>query len=69
MITLNKTEQFIVFCIEMYKKEKGISGMHAYSDFKKYSVFDFLQSGYEVLHTQSHTYIIQEIIEFIQQRK
>lgn len=69
MITLNKTQQFIVFCIEQYKKSTGITGMQAYIDFKKYGVFSFLESGYEVLHTQGHRYIIQEITVYIQHQK
>lgn len=69
MIKLNKIDQFKIFCIEMYKNTIGISGMQAFSDFKNNNVFEFLNSGYEVLHTQSQSYIVAEIIEFIKNRK
>jgi len=46
--------------MEAYKNEKGISGAEALLDFKKYNVFNFLESGFEVLHTQSKKYIIDD---------
>lgn len=62
-------ERFIIFYLEAYKKQKNISGVEALEDFKKYNVFDFLEAGFEVLHTQSEKYVTDEIIDFINQRK
>ena len=69
MIKLNRTEQFQLFCLENYRIEKGISGVAALEDFNRCQVFDFLSSGYEVLHTQGKNYIIAEINDFIERRK
>jgi len=69
MIKLNKIQQFELFCLENYKIAKGITGKSALRDFKQYHVFNFLSSGYDVLHTQGKNYIVSEINDFIEQRK
>lgn len=62
---LNPVQSFQVFCLESYRSSKGISGIKALNDFKHARVFDFLASGYEVLHTQSKNYVISEISQYI----
>lgn len=62
---LNPVQSFQLFCLESYRSEKGISGTKALDDFKHARVFDFLASGYEVLHTQSKNYLLAEITEYI----
>jgi hypothetical protein len=69
MIKLNKIQQFELFCLENYKMAKGITGKCALRDFKQYHVFNFLSSGFDVLHTQGKNYIVSEINDFIEQRK
>lgn len=69
MITLNKIQQFELFCLENYKISKGLTGKSALNDFKKYHVFNYLATGYDVLHTQGRNYIIAEINDFIERRK
>ena len=62
---LNPVQSFQLFCIESYRSEKGISGTKALDDFIHAGVFDFLDLGYEVLHTESKGYLIAEITEYI----
>jgi hypothetical protein len=69
MNILNKIEEFQLFCLENYRAEMKITGKQALFEFKKFEVFEFLESGYEVLHTQGMKYIISEIKEFINSRK
>lgn len=69
MTKLNKIETFIIFCIEAYRNKLGLSGSDVINDFNRYNVFEFLENGYEVLHTQSMDYITEEIQEFIRARK
>jgi len=61
-------QSFIVFLLENYKTNTRKSGIEALEDFKKYNVFDFLKQGYQVLHTQSMNFIIEEIKEYINNR-
>jgi len=69
MNKLTTIQTFVIFCLEEYRKELNINGEEAIEVFENYNVFKFLEEYYEVLHTQSMKYIIDEIKEFIRQRK
>ena len=60
---------FISFCIEQYKTAKGISGSKAMTLLSKYGVLEYLAEHWEVLHTQSRQWIIEDIDDFIRTRK
>ena len=60
---------FISFCIEQYKSEKGLSGSKAVALLSEYGVLEYLAEHWEILHTQSHQWIIEDIDEFIRTRK
>ena len=56
---------FLSFCIEQYKKEKGISGAEAAQLLQGYGVLEYLKEHFEVLHTQSKQWLLADIDEFI----
>jgi len=60
---------FYAFCLERYKDFSNLSAEEILFNFRKYHVFDYLRDGFEVLHTQGETYIVNEIDMFIQTRK
>ncbi len=60
---------FLSFCIEQYKKEKGISGAEAARLLQGYGVLEYLKEHFEVLHTQSKQWLLADIDEFIKLRK
>ena len=70
---MNKKKQdiayFLSFCVEQYKKAKGIDGTEVIKTFAKYDVFDYLNNHFEILHTQSHQWILEDIDEYIEVRK
>ena len=70
---MNKKKQdiayFLSFCIEQYKKAKGIDGAEVIKTFAMYDVFDYLNNHFEILHTQSHRWILEDIDEYIEVRK
>ena len=70
---MNKKKQdiayFLSFCIEQYKKAKGIDGAEVIKTFAKFDVFDYLNTHFEILHTQSRQWILEDIDEFINARK
>ncbi len=69
MYTLNKIQHFQIFCLESYRSSLGITGNVALNEFKRANVFDYLATGYDVLHTQGKNYLIADIKEFIDHRK
>lgn len=60
---------FVSFCIEQYKKAKHITGAEAMRQLYKYNVLDYLGEHYEILHTQSRQWILEDIDEYIRLRK
>lgn len=62
---MDAIQNFQLFCLEGFRSTKGISGEEALAIFEEYGVFSFLQSGYDMLHTQSQGYILAEIDRFI----
>ena len=60
---------FLSFCIEQYKIGKRISGAESSEILGRYGVLDYLADHYEVLHTQSRQWLMEDIDEFISLRK
>ena len=60
---------FLSFCIEQYKNEHHLSGAEAMRLFADYGLLDYLSEHYEVLHTQSRQWLMEDIEEFIKLRK
>ena len=60
---------FLSFCIEQYKNAKGLTGAEAMHQLDAYGTLDYLAEHYEPLHTQSSQWILEDIDEFINQRK
>jgi len=69
MEKLNDIQKFTIFCLENYKIKNNISGNEVLNLFILHHIFEYLEDGYEILHTQSMDYEVQEIEEFIKQRK
>lgn len=60
---------FVSFCIEQYKNAKHLTGAEALQLLDKYKALDYLSEHYEILHTQSRQWILEDIEEFIKLRK
>lgn len=60
---------FLSFCIEQYKNEKEMNGAEVLETFARYGVLDYLNNHFEILHTQSRQWILEDIDEFINTRK
>lgn len=71
MVNLNSEEQvieFISFCIENYKVDHSLKGKEVTKLFADNNVIGFLADSYELLHTQSKRYIIEEIDLYLKNR-
>ena len=60
---------FLSFCIEQYKNEKGMNGVEVLDTFTKYGVLDYLNNHFEILHTQSRQWVLEDLDEYINTRK
>ena len=66
---MSKTLEFKVFCFEAYRAEKKLTGYETMELFKKYGVLQYLEKCYDVLHTTSRDYLIEDMDIFINARK
>lgn len=57
----NDITYFVAFCIEQYKNAKGIDGAKAASLLFSSDVASYLAENFNVLHTQSRQWLIEEI--------
>lgn len=55
--------------MEQYKHAKKLTGREAVARLDRYGVLDYLAENYEILHTQSHQWILEDIDEFIHIRQ
>jgi hypothetical protein len=66
---MSKQGIFLIFCIEMYKSAKNLTGKQTVSIFKQYGIIDYIVSCYEALHTTGINYIVEDIDLFIEARQ
>ncbi|MBQ3186752.1 MAG: DUF3791 domain-containing protein [Alistipes sp.] len=60
---------FLAFCIEQYMNEKELSHEETMSLLTECGALDYLAEHFEILHTQSRQWIIEDIDEYIKERK
>lgn len=62
--------KFTVFCIENVAAKLGADAEDVYKTLtdKSNILYGYIVPGYEILHTQSKEYIINDIIELMQER-
>ncbi|MBQ3635551.1 MAG: DUF3791 domain-containing protein [Bacteroidales bacterium] len=70
---MNKRNQdiayFLSFCIEQYKEAKGLTGEEAMLRLSEYGVLEYLSENFEVLHTQSRQWLMEDVDEYIKQKE
>ncbi|MDD2973090.1 MAG: DUF3791 domain-containing protein [Lachnospiraceae bacterium] len=67
---MNENElEFSVFCVENVAEKLDISGEEVYRLFtqKTNLLDDYIIPNYEILHTQSKEYIVNDIIECLEE--
>ena len=66
---MSKELPFLILCIEEYKNTKKMTGKSVLELFNRYSVCEYIQSFYEVLHTTGTRYIVNDIDLYIKSRQ
>lgn len=60
--------QFEVFCLEIYRAAKRLSGPEVVELFDRYDVFGFIEDCGDALHCQGEQATIADIDEYIRHR-
>lgn len=66
---MSKELPFMVFCIEEYKNQKGMTGREVADLFARFSVCEYIRTFYEALHTTGARYIVSDIDSYIASRR
>lgn len=62
--------EFAIFCIECVAERLGVGAERIYRAFTEQSdiLNGYIVPGYDVLHTQGREYIVDDLIELMQER-
>ena len=60
---------FLSFCIEQYKNKHKMPGEKVATLFEGCGVLSYLEDNFEVLHTQGHQWLLEEMEELINKQK
>ena len=66
---MSRQGDVMVYCTELYKSAKNMTGKQVSDLFTKYHVWDYIYSCFEALHTTGANYIVNDIDEYITARQ
>ena len=66
---MTNESQFLIYCIQKYSQIKNIPGSDVVDLFDKYSLQDYILEFSELIQAQGDLAIVDEIDEFIKERK
>jgi hypothetical protein len=66
---MSREGNFLIYCLEIYKAAKRLTGKQVIDLFTYYDVTGYLLSCYEALHTTGTNYIVNDIDLFIEARQ
>lgn len=65
---MSRQGNFLIYCTELYKTAKKLTGKQVSELFSRYDVWDYIYSCFEALHTTGANYIIEDIDQYIEVR-
>lgn len=66
---MSRETDFYIYSLERYRFIKGLTGAEAASLFEENDIYGYISQYFEVLHTMSDQLIVQDIDEYIADRK
>ena len=66
---MTRRGDFLIYCVEIYKNARHLTGQEVSRLFTRYDVWDYIYSCFEALHTTGENYIIEDIDLYISERK
>lgn len=64
----NTIPAFVTFYIEQYKNLKNISGEKSMQILSDSGVLDYLAENYDILHLESHHWLLKEIEDLVESK-
>ncbi len=66
---MSEEGKFLIYCMERYRYAKKLSGAEVADLFEKYQVSSYILKFFPSLHTMGEEYIIEDIDEYIADKK
>lgn len=66
---MSRQGNFLIYCVEIYKYAKHLTGKQVAELFTRYGVWDYVYSCYEALHTTGVNCIVEDIDLYIDARE
>lgn len=66
---MSREGEFLIFCLELYRHAKSMSGAEVFDLFSKSGAQDYVLKHFESLHTTGNQYILNDIDEFLTNHK
>jgi len=63
---MSENGSFLIYCIELYRRAKNLSGRAAYDLFQRTGADDYVRRSFGALHTVGERYILSDIDGFVQ---
>jgi hypothetical protein len=60
---------FLMFCVDGYAEHRGISERNSFDTIFDSGALDYLIRFYDILHTQSGDFIIEDVADYINKAK
>ena len=54
---MSKEGKFFIYCFEIYKTAKGMTGREVVNLFRRFKVTEYIYTYYEALHTTGEKYM------------
>ena len=58
---MSKESAFLIYCMELEKQARQLSGRQVYDLFERHGLFEFVTRFYELLHVHGEKYILEDI--------
>ena len=61
---MTKEQKYLLFCIEVYKQHRKLTGEEVYTKFKKYRFDEYILDLYDLLHISGTQHLLSELDEY-----
>jgi len=65
---MSREGAFLVYCMEIVKQARRLTGRQVNDLFQRYGLFAFVTEFYELLHVHDEQYILQDIDGYIREQ-
>lgn len=66
---MSRDGAYMVFCMELYRREKGLSGRQIVELFTRYNVYDYIRRFFGAFHTMNEKLVFADIDAFIARQR